>query len=190
MALWGKTDAEASRPKWINLATYPAGTELIFVDETEAQQGENKARGITNAGWWLFYAYTDSNGSTRYNNECLVALSTTAVAAGDAADDVIVVDRTITITVAPTTQTAVEGATATFEVVAAVSPATTITYQWQKQEAGTGPYANVDGATDASYTTGALTVAADNGDKYRVVVSAAGASNKTTSGVVLTVTAA
>lgn len=190
MPLWGKTDAEASRPKWVNLATYPAGTQLLFVDETEAQQPENKARGLTNAGWWLYRTYTDTNGSTRYDNECLVAITNTAVAAGDAADDAVVVDRTITITVAPTAQTAVEGQTATFSVTATVDPTTTLSYQWQKQEGGSGAYAVISGATSASYTTGALTVADDNGDRYRVVVSASGATAKTTTGVALTVTAA
>lgn len=77
--------------------------------------------------------------------------------------------------------------TATFTVVATVLPARTLTYQWQKQEAGAGAWANISGATSASYTTGVLTVAADNTDKYRVIVSAADADSVTSDAATLTV---
>jgi len=95
MPLWGKTDTVADRPNWIDLTQYPAGTELIFVDESEAQQANNKARGLNGAGWWLYREYTDSNGNTRYDNELLVAMRETAVAAGDDdTDDAIAEDAT------------------------------------------------------------------------------------------------
>lgn len=77
--------------------------------------------------------------------------------------------------------------TASFTVVATVLPATTLTYQWQKQESGAGAWSNVAGATSASYTTGVLTVANDNTDKYRVVVSAANADSVTSNAATLTV---
>ena len=77
--------------------------------------------------------------------------------------------------------------TATFTVVATVLPATTLTYQWQKQEAGAGDWTNITGATSASYTTGVLTVANDSTDKYRVVVSAANADSVTSDAATLTV---
>ena len=166
------------------------GKVILFVDREEAQQAENRAKGIKNGGWWLYSTYTDVNGSVRHKASCLVAIDTTAAAAGDGSDDTIAVDRTITIGTAPTAQTAVEGETATFSVTATVSPTTTLSYQWQKQEGGVGAYADINGATSDSYTTGSLTVADDNGDKYRVVVSADGATSKTTTGVALTVTAA
>lgn len=76
---------------------------------------------------------------------------------------------------------------ATFTVVATVLPATTLTYQWQKQEAGAGAWSNVTGATSASYTTPVLTVADDSTDKYRVVVSAANADSVTSDAATLTV---
>ena len=95
MALWGKTDAEASRPNWINLDNYPAGTTLVFVDESEAQQEENKARGIKGAGWWLYYSYTDSGSQTRYKAELVVALAETAANAGDDDDDAIEPARSV-----------------------------------------------------------------------------------------------
>lgn len=83
---------------------------------------------------------------------------------GGAAEDVAPA-----ITVQPTGASKVEGATATYTVTATGTPAPT--YQWQRQAKGTGAYADISGATSASYTTPALTVAANNGDRYRVVVT-------------------
>lgn len=183
MPLWGKTDAEASRPNWIDLNNYPAGTQLLFVDRNEAQEPTNKAKGLTSPGWWLYYTYTDANSVTRYKTECLVSLDVTGAEAGD--DDTLPPE--ITITVQPSAATVFSGATATFSVTATKTGTPALTYQWQKQESGTGAWANVTGATSASYTTGALTVAADNTDKYRVVVSQVGAQSVTSSAVALTV---
>ena len=95
---------------------------------------------------------------------------------------------TITINGQPASTSAIEGNTAAFSVNAAVSPSTTITYQWQKQEGGAGAWANVASATSASYTTGALTAAADNTDKYRVLVMATNADTVTSNSATLTVT--
>ncbi len=184
MSLWGKTDAEASRPKWIDLATQPAGTELIFVDETEAKQEGNKAIGLTGAGWWLYRTYTDAAGATRHKSELLVALSETALAAGDA--DTIAVNRTIAITTQPLDSDAVSGSEVTFTVVAAATPATTLTYQWGLLPAGSADWEVIVGATSASY------VIADNtgldGNQYRVVVSAADADPVMSNTVTLTET--
>lgn len=84
--------------------------------------------------------------------------------------------RPVSISSQPTNQSVIEGSTATFSLTA-VNP---LTYQWQKQESGAGAWSNVSGATSASYTTGVLTVANDNTDKYRCVVSnPAGSVNST-----------
>lgn len=72
--------------------------------------------------------------------------------------------------------------TATFTVVINDGGVGDIRYQWQKQEGGAGAWANISGATSASYTTPVLTVADDNGDKFRVVVSSvSGAADSVTS---------
>lgn len=96
----------------------------------------------------------------------------------------------ITITGQPSNQSTYATGTATFSVTATVTRGATLTYQWQKQESGIGAWNTVVGATSSSYTTGALSVASDNGDKYRVVVSASGASDVTSNSATLTVTAA
>lgn len=164
---------------------------LVFVDGQEAQSSTNKAKGINGAGWWLYRTYTDAAGDTRHKAECLVALRATAAAAGDA-EDTIAVDLAITIDTQPADTTVdlseSETDTATFTVEASINSELPLSYQWQKQEGGSGAWANVSGATASSYTTGTLTVGADNGDKYRVVVSAEGVT-ATSSAATLTVQA-
>lgn len=186
MALWGKTDIEASRPKYVNLSNYPAGTQLVFVDATEAQVPSNKTKGITGAGWYLTREWTDSDGKPRYWAECLVAMAVTAVAAGDAADDLVVpdVNTVIAISVQPSNQTTVLGA-ATFSVTAAFSSGTgTLAYQWQKK-VGSGRWTAVAGATSASLVL-ADQLEANDGDLYRVIVSGGGAKAVTSDSATLT----
>lgn len=187
MPLWGKTDVVGSRPKWINLSNYPAGTQLLFVDLTEAQVASNRTKGIDGPGWWLHREYTDSKGQIRYKSELVVALQETAANAGDAADDLFVPDTTTTIAISaqPTNQTTVDGE-ATFEVTAALTPVGTVTYQWQFQAAAnTETWANVVGATSASLALTGRTVA-NTGDKYRVVVGGAGSKKVTSNTATLT----
>jgi hypothetical protein len=185
MSLWGKTDAVGSRPKWIDLTNYPANTQLVFVDLTEAQAASNRAKGIDGPGWWLHREYTDSDGQIRYKSELVVTLQETAANAGDAADDLFVPDVTTTIAISaqPTNQTTVAGA-ATFSVTAALTPPGTATYQWQSK-VGTAGWANVVGATNTSL---ALTgrVLADSGTQYRVVVGGAGSKKVTSDAATLT----
>ena len=51
-----------------------------------------------------------------------------------------------------------------------------LSYQWQKQDSGTTTWNNISGATTTVYTVpSGLTVANDNGDKYRCEVEHAGA---------------
>lgn len=191
MALWGKTDVEGSKPKYLS-DTLRNGQSVSDKDSTngvsvtEATNATNVGKGINTPGWVQYTTYTDSQGNTRNKSEVLVALSSIT---GDS--DSLPPLPTITIGTQPTDATAIEGETAAFTVAATVTNSATLSYQWQKQEGGVGSWANIVGATSATYTTGALTVADDNGDKYRVVVSATlGAAPVTSSAVTLTVTAA
>ena len=187
MPLWGKTDASGSKPKYLSTAD---AAKAVFVSQEEALLGTNKSKGITGAGWWLVNEYTDASGSIRYKAENLVAMSVANATSGDAADDATVADVEITITVGaqPTAQTAVDGE-ATFEVTASVNSGS-MTYQWQKKEAGATRWVNVSGATSASLALTGLTNAADNGDEYRVVLgSTSGAKKVNSSAVALTVAA-
>lgn len=169
-------------------AVYENG-QILFVDREESQQQENRARGLLSPGWWLYKTYTDAQSNVRHKSELLIAMDIVTATSGDAADDAVVVDRTIFITTQPEDTSVVEGNTATFTVVATVSPTAALSYQWQKQEGGAGAWATIVGATSASYTTPVTVLADDDGDNYRVVVSSSGATSVTSDAVELTVTA-
>lgn len=83
MALWGKTDALASAPKFLSTET-DANRNIdkdnaFFVDTTEAAVAGNRAKGIKTPGWILYKEY----GTGRKYVETLVPMRVTAVAAGD-----------------------------------------------------------------------------------------------------------
>lgn len=181
MALWGNTDANDSRPKYLGTADL---AKAIFVDITEAQQETNKKRGITGAGWWLYSTYNEASGATRHKAECLVAMARTASDAGDRADDTVAADATYTIAIGtqPADQNTDAGG-ATFTVVATVSSGGgTLAYQWQKKAVGQARWTNVSGATSASLALTGQT--ADNtNDQYRVKVTSANGASEVTSNV-------
>jgi hypothetical protein len=186
------------------------GKDLYFIDINEAQQPENRARGLKGPGWWLYRSWTNADGSVAKHAECLVALggqsdklqATTgdsgATLRAGGSDDSIAVDGTITITAQPANISKVAPATALFSVTATLAGAGTLAYQWQVQQSteSGATWTNVStgtGGTTASYTTGATQVAAgaaaSNGDKYRCIVSATGSTSVTSTTAVLTVTA-
>lgn len=153
------------------------GNRVIFIDGNEAEVAENKAKGFTNAGWYLYRTYTDAQENTRHKTECLVAIRVMAEDAGDAADDEVAPDLYFMIDMQPQPTTGWEGGnpdTATFSVEMDTNAAPdTITYQWQKSDDDGDTWYNIVGATASTYTTGSLLVAEDNGDLYRVIVKCA-----------------
>ena len=82
---------------------------------------------------------------------------------------------TIAITTDPVNVTVNQGQTASFTVVGNVTNDQTMNYQWQKKEYGTQTWSNIIGANQSTYNTNA-TVQADDGDEYRVAITAAGAT--------------
>lgn len=74
-----------------------------------------------------------------------------------------------TISAQPSASPKIAPATATYTVTATGTPAPS--YQWQRQTRGAGAYNDIDGATNASYTTPPLSVAENHNDRYRVRVS-------------------
>ena len=183
------------------------GRDLYFVDADEAQRPENIARGLKVPGWTNYRSYTDANGNVRHKSEVLIAMGAYAGATGsgtfqaqtgDASDDTVLVDGTITIGTQPANASRVAPNTAVFSVVATLAGVGSLTYQWQVQESSESgtTWTNVStgsGGTTASYTTGSTAVApgagATNGDKYRCIVSSTGSTSVTSSVATLTVTA-
>lgn len=90
MALWGKTDADASVPKYIHSAAEK--TQIYFVDMEEAQVASTRAKGITGPGWWKYIEYTSSTGQKRHKAERLIPMKVHAAQAGDKADDAVLPD--------------------------------------------------------------------------------------------------
>ena len=81
----------------------------------------------------------------------------------------------VTISQQPASRTNEANTQATFTSVASNVMNMPICYQWQRSDDG-GPFADIPGATVASYTTPYLTEADDDGDAYRVLISVIGTS--------------
>lgn len=210
MALWGKTDAEASVPKWFdkyskmdslatNTPTVP-GRQVLFVSVEEAQLEENIKRGFDTPGWWSYYTIEMPDGTKRYKTECLVVIHEPQSTAGDGSyarydggasvsDDNVAADSTptpITISVQPADVTgAATPYTGTFGVTA--TGQATLQYQWQRQTATGTTWTNITNGgvfSDATTATLTLTAAAKatyDGYKFRVRVSSTGGATTVTS---------
>ena len=177
MSLWNSKDQEAGKPKFSSAAE-KASTVGVDIAEVAA----NRSVGIKTPGWNVVHTYTDAQGNTRRKVDCLVAISSMTLDA----EDVVTKDNLISISAQPVAQSVTAPETATFTVTASVTGGDTISYQWQKQEGGSGSWSNV-GTNSNSFTTGATSVGADNGDKYRCVLTATNAQPVTSKAVRLTV---
>jgi hypothetical protein len=126
-----------------------------------------------------------SNGSTLTIDSQAGLDGNTVIDGGDYAGEIIY-SGTITITQQPSNQTAVNNA-ASFSVAANVSPAGNLAYQWQRSDNNGSTWLTVVGATASNVSLSGLTVASDNNDRYRVVVSSSGAASVTSNAATLTV---
>jgi len=93
---------------------------------------------------------------------------------------------TIAITYNPVNVTVNQGQTASFTVIATVSNSQQLNYQWQKKDYGTTVWSNIIGANQATFTT-ISAAQADDGDEYRVAITAAGATPVYSNSAILTV---
>ena len=189
MALWGNTDEDTSKPKYVKESTLRSGEVIIFVDDNEAKVPANIARGINNAGWWQYYTWEDANGNTRHQAECLIAFgSAVASVTGDNdEDDTVALDTDIVITTQPESQSVASPAGAEFTVVAENFADVVQTYEWFVDDV-----AVVASAVYSGEDSDTLVIADStglDGKVYKVVISAAGATSVTSDEVTLTVTA-
>lgn len=182
MALWTNVDEEAGKPKYLSDSLVNDQTTSDLDSTVGINAEEATANGLT-AGWSLKTTGTGGR-SGRVFHEVLVAM-------GSMTGDNDTIAPEITITVQPSNVSVTAPATATFSVTATRTGTGTIGYQWQIQQEGAGAWADISGATSASYTTGATATGdgagATDGDKYRVLVSLAGADTKTSDAATLTV---
>ena len=155
-----------TQPSNVSIAEGQTATFSVVASGTSPlsyqwQKGTTNITGATSASYTTPTATMADDGSTY---RCLVSNSGGSATSNSATLTVTRVAPTISSQ--PANQTVTEAQTATFSVTAT---GTGLSYQWQK---GT---ANITGATSASYTTPAVTMA-DNGSTYRCVVSNSGGS--------------
>jgi hypothetical protein len=164
MPLWGKTDANADKPK--NWRASMTGGQLVYIDETEASLQANKNRGLNAPGWWEYLSYTDSSGTTRHKAIHLINLVDTTTVETQS-DDAFAADSATTITISAqpanqSTQTPA-GGILTVDTIAAADALRT---------AGTYTITASDYITDAAGT----------GATFSVVVNGSGAATVTVTG--------
>ena len=202
MALYGNTDSNANKTKveatrGNGPASASSDMTVVFVDATEADLAENKARGVTGPGWWNFHTY-DQSGVTRTKAECLAVISNPeANSAESQSDDAIAADRGITIGTQPAAASVTAPAAASFTVAATLRGAAggTLNYQWQLSTDSGANFANLSNGGVYSDATGfgassTLSISDStglDGYQYRCVVSATGAADVTSDAATLTV---
>jgi hypothetical protein len=166
MSLYGRTDSNTNKTKAErNVAPSSQAKTIVFVDETEAQLNENRVRGIDGPGWWAYFTYTDTQGTTRHKAEKLIALGNPDTNANETqSDDTIAADvaSAISISVHPANQSTSTPAGGILTFTSAGTAAT-----------GTASYTGVTGTASGSGTGATFTVARAGG-VYTVTLTAAG----------------
>lgn len=200
MSLYGRTDSNVDIARALKAlgCAYSSEYDILFVDETEAQRAENKARGIVGPGYWAYLTYTDADGNTRHKSELIVALAGADTNANETqADDTVLADEisSISIGTQPADQTEAEGDPAAFSVVATPTSGSII-YLWQRKSGTSGRWTNITGTLDGSvysdFTTDTLLISdvtGLDGYEYRVkLTSTVGAVEVISEAASLTVT--
>jgi hypothetical protein len=172
---------------------FPTNTTLVSglsSSYSAIAHGHNYVTSLNNLTGGLTLA-AGSNLNITSNGSTLTLSSSGGIGANDAVDGgdyvgEIVYSGTITITQQPQNKTAIDGV-ASFSVVANVSPAGTLAYQWQRSDNNGSTWITVVGATASNVSLSGLTISSDDNDRYRVVVSSAGASSVTSNSATLTV---
>ena len=106
---------------------------------------------------------------------------------------IVIVPGYILVNAQPTNVTVNQGQTASFTVDASFIVSadgsigtTALNYQWQRKQYGETNWVNITGQTSAIYSSNA-SVQADDGDEFRVAITAAGATPIYSNSVILTV---
>lgn len=153
MALWGKTDEAASKPKYLSddLRNDQSTSDFdatVGVSVAEAQVAGNRERGIKTPGWVKYTEYTDGNGNLRRKAETLVAFGGTIT--GDDDDDFVADDPTVLIEFGSSNYYIVSPGNITLEPTVTPNGTFPVTYQWYDASDDSA----IEGETD---TTLALT---------------------------------
>ena len=176
MSLYGKDDSNDNKTKaGIGVAASSNTKTIVFIDDTEAQLAENKARGVASPGWHSFYTYTDMHGKTRTKSELLVSIAGPEANASETqSDDTIGADITSVITpgtVADATTYAPAGAVAVFSSNGAADGSRT---------AGTYTVTNAAGSSSGTGADFTVVVAANGTPTVTLVSGGTGYANSET----------
>ena len=106
-----------------------------------------------------------------------VVANSTVDSAASAASNSVFPTSVPVVTTSPSSDTVDDGSTATFTAAATGYPTPTV--QWQKSTNGGTSFADISGATSASYTTPVLTPA-DDGNRYQAVFTNSAGTDTTT----------
>jgi hypothetical protein len=145
---------------------------LVNGNWTDIAGATAASHGVTNA--------TLGQSGSQYR--VLISAGPATVVSSAATLTVTVVIIAPAITVQPADQTVTEPAVATFNITATGSAP--LTYQWQRLSGGA--FANIAGATSATFATAATVRANDNNAQFRVLVTNS-AGTATSNGATLTV---
>lgn len=165
----------------INKVSGP-NSNIVFVDQTEAQVATNRLKGIDTPGWGRYVEWVDNAGNQRYKFESLIAMNVVVGISGDNADDAIVGDVAFAIQTQPSNASVTAPAATSFTV----SSTGATGYQWQVRPATGGQYQNItNGGVYTNATTATLNISNStglNGYRYRCQVAnttagSAGVSN-------------
>ena len=207
------TTARRTPPKevadYVNAAGDSFVGDLLGVSLAEAQDAGARSRGITGPGWWYYKTYVDGNGTTRHKAECIASfkIGTVGGNAGVIGDDTLLDDATtleetlvgqvdsVITAVTLLDAAANESNPGVTDVASFGTPGGNTTtgggilfYQWQRKAVG-GRFTNIPGETTDVLNLTGLTVAANDGDQYRLkVTDDAGAAEVVTNVATLTVT--
>lgn len=128
--------------------------------------------------------YVGDNGAS-YR---VIAASPTAAAVASTAATLSVPAPSFEFTQQPVAATSNASGEATFTAAATSSDGAAVTYQWQKSTDGVS-FTDIDGATSSTLSLTGLTIADDDGDRYRVTAGVPGGDQITSNTVVLSVPA-
>lgn len=163
MSLWTNTDNDAGKPKYLNTDDKSV---TFGVGVGEAEQTENRAKGIRTPGWVKAVQYENAQGVIRNKVETLVAFGGNM--SGDAADDLVIPDLAITIDTQPAATTwVVSPGTINITVEASVNGDAPLKYQWYDWDTEE----KIAGQTSATLTLTDITAPR----AFQVEVMAAGA---------------
>jgi hypothetical protein len=161
--------------------------DIYFIDSAEAVIDANQDIGINSPGWWKYSTYSAADGSggtiTRHKAELLCAISEAGVGVADAGVDGS--DDSIAADIGALTIATIADVTVTAPAVATLTPVPSInsedavfSYVWTFDASGGTPGTAITEANHPGFEVAAdgtltfPTVAGQNGDTYRVAISA------------------